>query len=181
MLPSAIVIVGIVRILGSLPVLRWPFAGAILAILVDLSDLVLLGLLSPGFHVTDYQAFDKYLDQVYMAAFLIVALRWTGVERTVAVGLYLFRLAGFVAFEVSGERLLLVAFPNLFEVWFLVVAALHARRIAPAWTAWQLGAVLGLALVAKEIQEWAIHGARLFDNLYALDVIGDIWRWVSGG
>ena len=32
-------IIAAVRIAGSLPVLRWAFAGAILAILVDFSDL----------------------------------------------------------------------------------------------------------------------------------------------
>jgi hypothetical protein len=180
-LTSAIIVVGIVRILGSLPVLRWPFAGGLLAVLVDLSDLVLLGLLSPGFGVDNYQSFDKYVDQVYMVAFLVVALRWTGIERNVAIGLYVFRLAGFVAFEITGERFVLLAFPNLFELWFLVVAAVHARHVEVRWTRLQLAAVLGLALVVKEIQEWAIHGARLFDSLYAIDVIRDIWRWLTGG
>ena len=181
MLPFAIVFVGVVRVLGSLPVLRWPFAGGVLAVLVDLADLVLLGLLNPGFGVAGYQAFDKVLDQVYMATFLIVAMRWSGIERTVAIGLYAFRLVGFLAFEVTGERFLLLAFPNLFEIWFLVVAGLHARRIVPRWTVWQLAVVLGLGLVVKEIQEWAIHGARLFDNVFALDVIRDAWRWLTGG
>jgi hypothetical protein len=180
MLTSAIIVVGIVRILGSLPVLRWPFAGGVFAVLIDLSDLVLLGLLTPGFGVTEYQTFDKYVDQVYMVAFLVVALRWVGIERNVAVGLFAYRLVGFVAFEVTGERSLLLVFPNLFEVWFLVVAALHARRIELSWSGRQLAVVLGLALIAKEFQEWAIHGARLFDNLFALDVIRDIWRWVTG-
>ena len=181
LLPSAIVIVGIVRILGSLPVLRWPFAGAVLAIAVDLSDLILLGILSPGFGVTEYQTFDKYLDQVYMLTFLVVALRWAGVERSIAIGLYAFRLVGFIAFELTGERLILVLFPNLFELWFLVVAAIHARHMTPAWTRGQLAAALGVALIAKSIQEWAIHGARLFDNMAALDVIRDAWWWLTGG
>ena len=175
-----VVVIGIVRILGSLPVLRWPFAGGVLAVIVDLSDLFLMNLLELG-GVPDYQSFDKYIDQVYMLAFLVVALRWTGVERTIAIALYGFRLVGFVAFEVTGERLILVAFPNLFEPWFLVVAALHAMRIAPAWTPRQLAATLGLALVAKEIQEWAIHGARLFDNISAVEAVGEIWRWLTGG
>jgi len=179
--PTAVLITGAVRIVGSLPVLRWPFAGGVLAILVDLSDLLLLGLLSPRFRVEEYQVFDKYLDQVYMVAFLIVALRWSGTERAIAVGLFAFRMVGFVLFEITGERLVLVAFPNVFELWFLVVAGLHARDVAPAWTRTRVIAVLGVALLVKEVQEWAIHGARLFDGIYALDVVRDAWNWLTGG
>jgi hypothetical protein len=68
-------IIALVRVAGSLPVLRWPFYGSILAILIDLSDLFLMNLLDLG-GVRDYQTFDKALDQVYMAAFLFVAWRW---------------------------------------------------------------------------------------------------------
>ncbi len=42
------VLIGAVRVLGALPVLRWPFAGALVAIAVDLSDLVFLNLVPPG-------------------------------------------------------------------------------------------------------------------------------------
>ena len=80
-----VLVIGAIRIAGSLPVLRWPLAGGILAILVDLSDLLLRDLLDLG-GIPDYQAFDKWLDQVYLAAFLIVALRWSGLERGVAIG-----------------------------------------------------------------------------------------------
>jgi hypothetical protein len=180
MLTAAFVAIGVVRVLGSLPVLRWPFAGGVLAILVDLVDLVLLDWLDP-LAFDRYQAFDKYLDQVYMAAFLVVALRWRGTERTVAIALYLYRLLGFVAFELTGERFVLLVFPNVFEVWFLVVAALHARGRRPAWTPAQLVAVLGLSLAVKELQEWALHGARLFDSMSSLDLLRDIWRAVGGG
>ena len=43
-----VVLVAAFRIVGSLPVLRWPLAGGLLAILVDLSDLVLIDLLDLG-------------------------------------------------------------------------------------------------------------------------------------
>jgi len=179
MLTPTFLLIGLVRVLGSLPVLRWPFAGGLLAIFVDLIDLILLDWLDPLAFV-HYQAFDKYLDQVYMLTFLIVALRWEGLERNVAVALYLFRLVGFLVFELSGARLSLVLFPNVFEIWFLVVAGLHARGTRLAWTAPKLVAVLAAALIAKELQEWAIHGARLFDNMSSLRVVGDVWGWLTG-
>jgi hypothetical protein len=122
-------IIALVRVLGSLPVLRWAFAGGVLAVLVDFSDLFLMNLLDLG-GVSNYQAMDKWLDQVYMALFLVVALRWPDPARAVAVVLYLFRLAGFVLFELTGNREVLVLFPNLFEFWFLFVASL--RHVLPA-------------------------------------------------
>ena len=75
------VVIAVVRIAGSLPVLWFPFAGGILAVLVDFSDLFMMNLLDLG-GVRDYQVFDKWVDQVYMVAFLIVALRWKGVPRS---------------------------------------------------------------------------------------------------
>jgi hypothetical protein len=178
-LTPTFLLIGLVRVLGSLPVLRWPFAGGLLAIFVDLLDLILLDWLDPLAFV-HYQAFDKYLDQVYMLTFLIVALRWERLERNVAVALYLFRLAGFLVFELTGVRMSLVLFPNVFEIWFLVVAGLHARGMKLAWTAPQLITILAAALVVKELQEWAIHGARLFDDMSSLRVLGDLRDWLTG-
>jgi len=179
MLTPTFLLIAVVRVLGSLPVLRWPFAGGILAILVDLLDLILLDWLDP-LAFAHYQGFDKYLDQVYMLTFLVVAMRWEGIERNVAVALYLFRLVGFVAFELTGARISLVLFPNVFEIWFLVVAGLHASGRSVTWKAPQLVAVLAVALFAKEVQEWAIHGARLFDNVSSLEVLDDAFGWLTG-
>ena len=175
-----VLVIGAIRILGSLPVLRWPLAGGLLAILVDLSDLLLRDTLDLG-GIPDYQAFDKWADQVYLGLFLVVALRWSGVERSIAVGLYVFRLIGFLAFELTGERALLLVFPNVFEPWFLTVAAVH--RFRPGFT-WR-PAVLATALVGltavKEVQEWALHGARLFDGISSLEFLDQVRRWLTGG
>ncbi len=158
-----ILVVAAYRILGSAPVLRWPFAGAILAIAVDLFDLLLISFL--GWEgVPNYQALDKYLDQVMLALFLAVALRrWHGIEARVALALYLYRLIGFGAFELTGERAILLLFPNVFEFWFVLIASLHAAGRHVSWTAPRLLAVLAILLAVKEFQEWALHWARLFD------------------
>src|SRR5206468_7634098 len=116
-------IIAAVRVAGSLPVLRWPLAGAFIAIFVDLSDLFLRDWIDLG-GVKDYQRFDKSLDQVYMLTFLLVALRWQAVPRNIAIALYAFRLVGSIAFEVTGARAVLILFPNAFEYWFIFVAAL---------------------------------------------------------
>ena len=174
-----VLVIAIVRILGSLPVLRWPLAGGLLAVAVDLSDLLLRDTLDLG-GVPDYQSLDKWLDQVYLACFLIVALRWQGIERSVAVGLYLYRLVGFAAFELTAQRDLLFLFPNVFEFWFLVVAAVHHFRPGFAWSRPGLAVALVAITVAKEIQEWALHGARLFDGVTALEAIDLVWRRLTG-
>jgi hypothetical protein len=174
-----VLVIAVVRIAGSLPVLRWPLAGGLLAIAIDLSDLLLRDTLDLG-GVPDYQSLDKWLDQVYMACFLVVALRWQGVERTIAVGLYVFRLIGFFAFEASGDRTILFIFPNVFEPWFLAVAAVHRFRPGFRWRAPLLGATLLVLTAVKEVQEWALHVGRIFDGYSSLDAIGGVWRWITG-
>jgi hypothetical protein len=198
-------LIAAVRLLGSLPVLRWPFWGGLLAIAADQSDLFMMNLLHLG-GVTDYQAFDKYLDQAYLLAFLAVALRWPGPERTVAVALYLYRFAGFIAFELTQSRDVLLFFPNLFEFWFLLVAAcrqfgwaqrestmpgLHASpanatataTAAPPDNALDMRrlAFVMLPLVAlKLVQEYAIHYRRWLDSFTAVEAVQAVWRWLTG-
>jgi hypothetical protein len=53
-------------------VLRWAFAGALIAIAVDFSDLFWMGVLDLG-GLQNYQTFDKWADVVYMLTFLWVA------------------------------------------------------------------------------------------------------------
>jgi hypothetical protein len=175
-----VLVIGAIRVLGSLPVLRWPLAGGVLAVLVDLADLLLRDTLDLG-GIPDYQSFDKWMDQVYLAAFLVVALRWQGPERAVAVVLYAFRMAGFLAFEVTGERNLLLLFPNVFEFWFLLVAAIHRVRPDMAWRAATIAPALVVLLGLKELQEWALHGARLFDGISSLEAIDILRQWLTGG
>jgi hypothetical protein len=175
-----VAVIAAVRIAGSLPVLGWPLAGGVLAVLVDLSDLLLRDVLDLG-GIPDYQSFDKWVDQVYLACFLVVALRWSGIERGVAVALYAFRLVGFVAFELTGARELLLLFPNVFELWFLLVAGLHRFRPGFRWSPARVAVALVVLLGVKELHEWALHGARLFDGMDSLEFLDRVGRWLRGG
>ena len=175
--------VAIVRVAGSLLVLRWPFWGGVAAVLVDLLDLLLFDLaVRAGWAGFDgYQSFDKWLDQAYLLAFLYVAIRdFEPGPRAVAVGLWLFRFVGFVAFEAGWlprEGLFLV--PNLFEPWFLAVA--FQQRYVPSfrWSAAGGALVLGALLAVKLVQEWALHVARLFDSMSFLGALESIWQSVT--
>ena len=176
--------VGLYRVAGSLLVLRWPFWGAIVAVACDLFDLLLFNVfvVHAGWSgLTDYQAFDKWADQVYLAAFLFVALRdFTPLAKRIAVGLWLFRLAGFVAFELGWvPRDALILFPNLFEFWFIAVAFTTRFRPAFAWTPVRAAGVLAVLLAGKLAQEWALHIGRIFDEMTFLGAIGSAWDMLT--
>jgi hypothetical protein len=166
------------RVATALPVLRWPLAGGLLAIGGDLADLVLRDLVGG---VGDYQLLDKLLDQVYLALFLVVALRWSGLERRVAVALFVYRLVGSLAFGLSGERAILFLFPNVFEPWFLFVAARHHLPRPFAWTPGRLTAVLAGLTLLKLVQEWALHVGQVFESMTSLQFIEEVWRRLTGG
>ena len=85
-------------------------------------------------------------------------------------------MAGVLAFEVWGARWALLAFPNVFEFWFVFVAG--ARLLAPDYELTLRHSLLWLVPVAalKEAQEYALHGARWLDDYRAMDVVVDLWR-----
>lgn len=157
--------------------LRWAFAGALIAIAVDLSDLFLMNLINAG-GVRNYQALDKWLDLSYMLTFLAVALRWDGWGRRIAVVLFVVRAAGFVVFEMTGLRWALIALPNVFEFWFVFVA--WKRHWRPGYEltlgpslAWLLPIVL-----LKEAQEFVLHGWRGLDDFTAVEFVRNVGRWL---
>lgn len=171
------VAIGTYRVAGALPVLRWPFAGALVALLTDFGDLFLMDWLGG---ISDYQRFDKVCDLAYMGTFAIVALRWQRLERNVALTLLALRLTGDVLFELTGAREMLFLFPNVFEFWFIFVAARDrfrpSARIGPRVTA---VALAGLLLM-KETQEWFLHVDRFLDSYVATDVVADLWHALTG-
>ena len=172
-------IIAVVRVLGSLPVLRWAFFGGIFALLVDQSDLFMMNLIHLG-GLTDYQQFDKYADQVYLLTFLVVALRWEAVPRTIAIALYGFRLVGFFVFEATGTREVLVVFPNVFEFWFLFVAGVKYFKVDFDYSPRQLAITAAVLIPAKLFQEWVVHYARWQDNFTAVEAVEAIWEWFTG-
>ena len=175
-----IVLFAAFRVATSLPVLRWPLAGGLLAIGGDLADLLLRDLVDLG-GLGDYQLLDKALDQVYLALFLVVALRWDGIERRVAIALYLYRLAGSLLFMVTGERAILFLFPNVFELWFLFVAAIHHLPRPVRWTPARVAAALAVLTALKLVQEWALHVGQVFESMTSLQFLEELWRRLTGG
>src|SRR5215210_7804578 len=89
------------RVASALPALRWPFGGGLFALVMDFGDLFLMNAIGG---IEDYQRLDKLCDLAYMLVFLKVALGWSGLERSVALGLFAYRMIGEVIFEISGAR-----------------------------------------------------------------------------
>jgi len=115
---------GGLKLLFALAVLRWPLPGAFLSILADGLDVVVMNYVDlGGGGIRDYHAFDKATDLFGYVTFLLVALRWHGRDRSIAVGLAALRLSGIALFEATGWRGALIACPNLFESWFLFPCA----------------------------------------------------------
>ncbi len=156
--------IGIFRAATALPVLRWPFFGGLTALLGDLGDLVLMNYVFVG-GLGDYQRCDKLWDLAYMLTFLVAASRWTGLERSIAFGLFGLRATGVGAFLLGAPRPMLLALPNLFEPWFLAVAA--RDRWAPHWalTKHRAAALLLLVVALKVPQEYLLHLDRRLDTM----------------
>jgi len=171
-------IIALVRILGSLPVLRWAFVGGVIAVLVDFSDLFLKNLLDLG-GLHNYQHFDKLVDQVYLALFLWVAVGWKAPARTVAVALYIYRLPGLLLYFIVDERWILLLFPNVFEFWYLFVAATPHFWKGFQCTFRQAAPVLAILTLLKLFQEYVLHVGRWLDSFTAVEAVQPIWHWLA--
>jgi hypothetical protein len=167
-------IVIIVRLLGALPVLKYAFFGSVFAVLIDLSDLFIIGNLDLG-GVKNYQNLDKFLDLIYMFTFLVVSFRWAKKEKYISIFLFLFRIIGFIIFEITGSREVLLFFPNIFEFWFIFISFLKLKNRNVQIKNKTILYVLIISFVFKILQEWVLHWNKFLDN-YAM---GDIFSVIK--
>jgi len=115
-----------------------------------------------------------------MLVFLKIALGWAGIERNVAIGLFGYRMIGEVVFELTAARWALLVFPNVFEFWFIAVAALHHYRPSAALSRRDAAVAFVALLVGKEAQEYFLHLDRFLDNFSAFDAATGLWRVLFG-
>ncbi|MFL2642032.1 MAG: hypothetical protein ACJ0GV_00685 [Dehalococcoidia bacterium] len=167
------IIVITVRLIGAIPVLFFPFFGSIFAILVDLSDLFIIGNLDLG-GVRNYQKTDKILDISYMITFLIISLRWSNTEKNISIILFLFRLTGMVLYELSGSRIILFSFPNIFEFWIVGVSFYKFIYKNKPLKLKTISIILILASILKLLQEWILHWNKFLDNYAMGDILSVI-------
>jgi hypothetical protein len=161
-----------------LSILRWPLAGALISMVLDAVDVILVDALAsvlgqPGEFGPFYAQIDKWLDLWYLSLELVVARRWDeALVRRAATGLFAWRLIGVILFEVTAAHPLLFVFPNLFENFYLYV--LIVRRFAPkleprTWP--QLALVLVVLFIPKAIQEYVLHVEELHPWLWLRETV----------
>jgi hypothetical protein len=167
-------VVVVIRTAAPLTVLRWPLPGALLTVAADTIDIVVFQLV--GFPPWDYHALDKVLDTYGLSLQFVVVQRWPSLLRLTGSALFVGRVLGVVLFEATGARWLLLAFPNLFEFFFLFAASWRQFAPSRAMPPHVLAAGLAFLLVPKLTQEFVLHYARLLDDPVAVDIIRDIAR-----
>ncbi len=150
------------RLLVPLLILRLPLVGGVLAMLLDGADVIIVELLGPGGMGPYYHSLDKYLDMYYLSLELYVSLRWRELlPRRTSILLYVYRLVGVLAFELTQVRPLLFFFPNLFENWFLFY--MLRNRFFPRLrldSCGRIATALLLLYIPKVLQEYVLHIAQ---------------------
>ena len=145
------------RLILPLTIFRWPLGGAILSIIVDTVDVVIVGIINQG-DFPDYAAIDKMLDMYYLTFLLLVSLKWKDLlARKTSIFLFAYRFCGFLLFEVTKIRLFLFLFPNLFLDFYLFFAVWKKITKKPKLTARKLLIILIILLIPKMAQEYMLH------------------------
>lgn len=156
----ATLIVIITRTFLPLTILRWPLSGALLAILGDISDVMIFEKYGYGYFFSDptYHIFDKIFDTWYLFFEYLVVFRWTNtLARRTAKTLFLWRFAGFAVFEFWGFRPAFFAAPNIFEHFYLFWAFIIKFLPGFKLNFRRLIVILLILGMPKIIQEYIMH------------------------
>lgn len=170
----------VLRLFVPLIILRWPFFGGVVAIIldnIDWSTKYLFGI-DPVF---SYQETDKILDTYYLALLAISVFWWRNkFAKYFTLGLFIYRFIGFILFETIHLRVFLIIFPNVFENFFFAYlltqallttkfsfSLLYIKNILKnlgrklkndiAIPKVYLGSLFVLVLIPKLLQEYQIH------------------------
>lgn len=151
-------IVVTIRLLIPYLILINPFVGGILSGYVDIVDWEFLRLIGQ-YEEVSYQTTDKFLDIYYMTLEAGMLLRWENLlAKNVAFSLFIYRFVGVFLFELFGTRELLLVFPNIFELFFLLHEGLRFfKKKEPSYSIKSLVSILFLLVIPKLIQEYLLH------------------------
>jgi hypothetical protein len=163
------VVIGL-RLVIPLLILKKPLAGGIIAMLLDALDVVIVELFGPGGMGEYYHSLDKVLDLYYLGLEAWVARSWTErLPRTTAIGLFAYRVAGVILFEITSWRPALFIFPNLFEHWFLFVLIRNKWFPQLRLDTWgRIALWLVILYIPKLGQEYLLHVAE-----------AQPWNWIK--
>ena len=160
-------IVLLIRLLVPLTIFKWPLWGTVASLLADMLDVVIADLIGMGGYV-NYVVVDKILDVYYLSFAFIISLKWEKLARNTSIFLFVYRMFGFVLFWISGERVYLFIFQNLFENFFIFEAVRQKYFAGWKLTKKRLFIALFILLIPKMIQEYALHYLEL-----------QPWQWIK--
>lgn len=114
-----ILILTALRLLVPLLILRWPFFGIISSMYLDLQDYNYFDIQNDD-DMKNYQTWDKILDTYYLTLAFYTSLSWKEtLVKKLNIFFFSYRAIGVAFFLVFQSRLLLFAFPNFFEHFFI--------------------------------------------------------------
>jgi hypothetical protein len=143
-------------------ILRWPLLGAILALLVDASDVMIFEKFGFGFiaNFLDYHQFDKIFDMWYLTFEFLVIRRWADVlAKKTGTILFGWRFIGSVIFILFGVREILFFAPNIFEYFFLAMLVVWKFNEKFELTKKSLTIILLIVGIPTLIKEYFMHFA----------------------
>lgn len=141
---------------------RYALFGILACMILDSADQSIMEAF--GVHFPRYQSYDKALDIYYLAvAYLATMRNWDNLAAfQIGRGLFYYRLAGVLAFELSGKRLLLAIFPNSFEPFFVYYELVRRMGNPLRLSRNAMLVVVGVIwFVVKLPHEWWVHIAQL--------------------
>ncbi len=153
------IIVVSLRIIVPFLIFRYWLFGAVVAMILDTADVILIDVIGLGGFGGNYAEVDKFMDSWYYIIELLVALRWTNRWMLYpAIALFIFRVIGAIIFEITGDHIVLFYFPNMFENWWLycVVVMKWFPQLVPTNTKMVVIPML-ILLVPKMAQEYLLH------------------------
>lgn len=146
------------RIVTAPLILKFPLGAGLFSILLDNLDWHTKQIFNIA-PIGDYQHIDKFLDIFYLLFIFIVSLRFKNkIIKNTLILLFILRFVGFVMFEITGNRLLLFYFPNIFESFFFFYYLVQLiAKYEPKIPYFAVCLVLVLITILKLPQEYAIH------------------------
>lgn len=151
--------VTLLRLLVPLSILKWPLWGVLVSSLADIYDWKLVNLKTESDFLL-YQNWDKAMDLYYLIFALFMTLKWKDkLAKKIALGLFLYRVIGMVFFWLSGKRIFLFLFPNLFENFFIfyLLYVFLFKKTKLLTSAKVTAIVLSLLTIPKLIHEYFLH------------------------
>ena len=154
------ILVIVLRLLVPLTIIRLPFFGIIASVIVDAFDVVIADFVFTG-SFSNYHSFDKLMDTYHLAIAFFVSLRWDKIAKITSGILFFYRMVGVMLFEITGVRIYLFIFQNLFENFFIFEVARQKYFGGFKLNKRNIIIILLILLIPKMIQEYMLHYLEL--------------------